>query len=83
MGSWQEDDPHSRSEEYPQHQLELETFYIARWPVTVAQFRVFVADTQHSRVVAPHPESIIGPNSHPAVMVVLVRRSSLLFVAHS
>jgi formylglycine-generating enzyme required for sulfatase activity len=33
--------------EVPQHQLELPTFYIARYPVTHAQYAVFVRETGH------------------------------------
>ena len=42
MGS-REDDPDSRSDERPQHQLDLPDYAIGRYPVTQAQFAAFVA----------------------------------------
>ena len=44
----------------------LPAFYIARYPVTVAQFRAFVDDSCHE---PKHPESLRGPANHPVANV--------------
>ena len=44
MGSDPEKDKESDDNEKPQHRIDLPTYYIARYPVTVAQFRAFVDD---------------------------------------
>jgi len=43
MGS-SNDDEEADDDEKPQHSLDLPTYWIGRYPVTVAQWRVFVAD---------------------------------------
>ena len=42
MGSDPDLDKYARKEELPQHELVLPTYYIGRFPVTVAQFRTYV-----------------------------------------
>ena len=42
MGSDPEKDEYARKEEQPQHEVHLPRFYIARYPVTMAQFQEFV-----------------------------------------
>jgi formylglycine-generating enzyme required for sulfatase activity/energy-coupling factor transporter ATP-binding protein EcfA2 len=48
--------------EVPQHQLELADFYIARYPVTVAQFRAFVEDSGYQ---PEDPDSLRDPDNRP------------------
>ncbi len=50
MGS-ADDEPQAGEEEKPQHRLSLAPFWIARYPVTNAQYKAFVDDTDH-----PPPE---------------------------
>jgi formylglycine-generating enzyme required for sulfatase activity len=61
MGS-AEADEHAKSNEKPQHTIDLPEFYVARYPVAVAQFRAFVegarfepGDWDCLRGVANHP----------------------------
>lgn len=49
-----------------QHELSLPTFYIARYPVTVAQFRAFVLEANHP---IECPEALDGLDNHPLVLV--------------
>lgn len=42
MGSDRQQDLHADQDELPQHRLELPGYYIARYPVTAAQFQTFV-----------------------------------------
>jgi formylglycine-generating enzyme required for sulfatase activity len=62
MGSNPQYDPQSRPDEQPQHTLELPGFYIQRYPVTVAQFSVFVKQSGYTpkylvylKRIANHP----------------------------
>jgi formylglycine-generating enzyme required for sulfatase activity len=52
--------------ETPQHTVDLATYYIARYPVTVAQFRAFV---DHSGHELGDPDSLRGMDNHPVVWV--------------
>jgi len=45
MGSEKSKDEMAYDNEQPQHELTLSTYYVARYPVTVAQFRAFVEDS--------------------------------------
>jgi formylglycine-generating enzyme required for sulfatase activity len=49
MGSDKKSDPEAYADEEPQHELFLPRFYIARYPVTVAQFETFVKDKPYTR----------------------------------
>jgi formylglycine-generating enzyme required for sulfatase activity len=49
--------------EQPQHELTLPTYYIARYPVTVAQFRAFVEDSGYE---PRDSDSLRGVGNHPA-----------------
>ncbi len=53
-------------DEKPQHSVQLETFYMARYPVTVAQFRTYI---EESGVKVGEGESLEGIENHPVVLV--------------
>jgi formylglycine-generating enzyme required for sulfatase activity len=62
MGSDPQQDPQAQKKEQPQHSLHLERFFLARYPVTVAQFRLFVEQSGHK----PADESSIkGAPNYP------------------
>jgi formylglycine-generating enzyme required for sulfatase activity len=64
MGSDPQGDPEAYPDEIPQHEVFLARYYIARYPVTGAQFRAFVHDTGYK----PENEgSMYGPPNHPVV----------------
>ena len=53
-------------QETPQHEVTLPAYYVARYPVTVAQFRAFVEHSGHE----PADEgSLLGVDNHPVVYV--------------
>jgi formylglycine-generating enzyme required for sulfatase activity len=52
--------------ETPQHTVDLPGYYIARYPVTVAQFRAFVKDSKYE---PGDPDSLRGMDNHPVVWV--------------
>jgi formylglycine-generating enzyme required for sulfatase activity len=60
MGSL-EDDSRAYDREKPQHELTLPTYYVSRYPVTVAQFRVFVEETGYE----VDERSLDDPDNHP------------------
>ena len=62
MGSDKDQDKEARNNETPQHEVTLPAFYIARYPVTVAQFRAFVEDTGEQPSDA---DSLTDPDNHP------------------
>ncbi len=66
MGSDPKKDKEVGSDEQPQHEVTLPTFYIARYPTTVAQFRAFVED---SRYRPRDPNCLRGMVNHPVVWV--------------
>jgi len=69
MGTNPDTDAKTWPDEYPRHEVELAAFYIARWPVTIAQFRAFVDDTANNDGFRPHPGCLSGGDSHPVVVV--------------
>ncbi len=68
MGSDKERDLEAMDRELPQHELRLDTYYISRYPVTVAQFRAFVEDTDYKPL---DHESLRGIFNHPVAWVAL------------
>jgi hypothetical protein len=57
--------PFRMGEGKERHDAELPAFYMARYPVTVEQFRVFVAESGHE----VHPAALEGVANHPVTMV--------------
>jgi formylglycine-generating enzyme required for sulfatase activity len=66
MGSDPRKDREASSDEQPEHEVNLPDFYIARYPVTVAQFRAFVEESGHR---PSDPDSLRGVPNHPVVWV--------------
>jgi formylglycine-generating enzyme required for sulfatase activity len=66
MGSDPSQDHDAHNSEQPQHERELSPYYIARYPVTVAQFRAFVQVSEYK----PDTERCLeGVGNHPVVHV--------------
>jgi len=66
MGSDPKKDQYTEEQEQPQHKVYLGEYYIARYPVTVAQFRIFVEVSKYQ----PHdPDCLRGFSNHPVVWV--------------
>jgi formylglycine-generating enzyme required for sulfatase activity len=65
MGSELAQDPQAYSDELHRHRVTLPGYWIGRYPVTVAQFRIFLAET--GRGDAGHRLS--GPDTHPMRLV--------------
>jgi formylglycine-generating enzyme required for sulfatase activity len=66
MGSDKKRDPGADEDELPQHPVSLPTYYIARYPVTVAQFRAFVDESGYQ---LGDLDSLRGVPNHPVVWV--------------
>lgn len=66
MGSDPEKDAQASNAEKPQHRLYLPEYYLARYPVTVAQFRAFVEQSDYKPRYA---DSLEGLPNHPVVNV--------------
>jgi formylglycine-generating enzyme required for sulfatase activity len=60
-------DRDGRDDERPQHTVTLPAYYIARWPVTVAQFRAFVEDPDKGGFRPQNRDCLSGMASHPVV----------------
>jgi formylglycine-generating enzyme required for sulfatase activity len=66
MGSDPKQDEQAYDDERPQHERSLPTYYVMRYPVTVAQFRAFVRDSEYGQ----HDERALeGTATHPVVHV--------------
>ncbi len=66
MGSDKRRDKDAYDDKLPQHEVFLPTYYLARYPVTVDQFRAFVTDSGYK----PQDEdSLRGTATHPIVYV--------------
>lgn len=63
MGSASND---SFRDEWPQHDVSLPRYFIAHYPVTVAQFRAFVDDTKYEWQHKDYPQ---GQGNHPIEVV--------------
>lgn len=61
MGS-EESDPEARDNEKPAHDVHLADYSMAKYPVTVAQFKLFVSQTGHEPA---NKESLQGVANHP------------------
>jgi formylglycine-generating enzyme required for sulfatase activity len=66
MGSDPKQDEDALNEEQPQHEVHLPSYYIARYPTTVAQFRAFIEASGHQ---PGDPDSLRGADNHPVVLV--------------
>lgn len=66
MGSDKQRDREAMDREFPQHEVNLPSYYLARWPVTVAQFAAFVRDSGHEPA---DPDCLKGVANHPVVWV--------------
>jgi formylglycine-generating enzyme required for sulfatase activity len=66
MGSDPQKDGGAGDDEQPQHEISLSKYYIARYPVTVAQFKAFVDDSD----IAPGDANTLHSlSNHPVVRV--------------
>ena len=69
IGSDPKQDKFAEENEQPQHELSLPMFYIARYPVTLAQYNAFIEDSDHE----PHEHSLslnlLGYGNHPAAFI--------------
>ena len=66
MGSDKARDPQAGDDELPQHTVTLPGYWIGRYPVTVARFKAFVAQSGYRPSDA---DSLQGPDDHPMVNV--------------
>jgi formylglycine-generating enzyme required for sulfatase activity len=71
MGSDGRHDPDAFDEEKPQHEVRLPRYFMARYPVTVAQFQAFVEDS--GQQPEDDEESLQGLPHHPVVEVTWYR----------
>ncbi len=70
MGSDKKQDPRAGSDEMPQHTVYLDEYWMAKYPVTNAQYRAFVQATGHRRPSHWQEGQIpAGKEAHPVVHV--------------
>ena len=67
MGSDPQRDSNAYGDEQPAHSLDLPGFYMARYPVTVTQFRAFAEDEETFE--PGDPDCLRGVDNHPVVWV--------------
>ncbi len=65
MGSDENKDSDADDDEFPEHTVDLSVYAIARFPVTVAQFRAFVKDSGYEA----DEDYKRSPDNHPVVWV--------------
>ena len=53
-------------DERPRHEVDLPEFWIARYPTTVAQYRVYAEQSQDEDI---DPAALLSPEDHPVVWV--------------
>lgn len=68
MGS-DRDDAEAFDFERDAHDVELPLYYMARYPVTVAQFQAFADDKEHNESYVWTSKERQGPSNHPVVWV--------------
>jgi formylglycine-generating enzyme required for sulfatase activity len=61
MGSDKSKDPKAYDDELPQYSVTLPGYWIGRYPVTVAQWKIFVKESGHPS----DPKSLQDPDNHP------------------
>jgi len=66
IGSDPKKDQYAQDREQPQHMVSLPGFWIARYPVTAAQYRAFVEDSGYQ---TRDTDSLRGVSNHPVVLV--------------
>jgi formylglycine-generating enzyme required for sulfatase activity len=67
MGSDRKQDKSIAEYEGPQHELDLPyDYYVARYPVTVAQYKSFIEQTGYK---TPYEKSLLGVSNHPVSYV--------------
>jgi len=66
MGSDPKKDRDAVGNEQPQHEVNLPAFYLARYPMTTAQFQVFVGDSNYQ---PRDPDDLRSLSNHPVVLV--------------
>jgi len=66
MGSDKALDKDAYDDELPRHEVHLPRFYVGRWPVTVAQYRVFIDQSGYRDGVAG---ALAGLANHPVAWV--------------
>jgi formylglycine-generating enzyme required for sulfatase activity len=66
MGSDKKKDSQADDDELKQHKITLPLYYLARFPVTVAQFQSFINESGYK---PEHPERLQGLSNHPVVDV--------------
>jgi formylglycine-generating enzyme required for sulfatase activity len=69
MGSGDEDQ-YATDNEKPQHTVYLSDYYIGKYPITVAQYRSFIQESQYKTSDA---DSVKGSDNHPVVNVSWVK----------
>jgi formylglycine-generating enzyme required for sulfatase activity len=59
------DEQKTRDRELPQHEVTLQSFYLGRYPITQAQWRIVAGYEQINRKLEPNPSRFKGNNNRP------------------